>query len=439
MRIKYLLGYAIFVMQMLTFLAISSSNILAQDKEEEEIPKEQIPVEERETGDSFIENVGELPGRIVTLPLQLFFKGLSKVAGVIDYHEIVLRVTDWLTNEDGTRKVRPIFTPVSGGGLIFIQDNLFKHGMKFRALGSYGTRTRRHFYGGLRDPQLFAPKFGLHLAGFYQRKPDEDFFGIGNDSRKADQTNYLHEESRFAIDLISVPLSAVQFSAGFSYSNVNVKRGRDPNQPSLQDSASVFFDDPIPALFGAEMWSLLFKIYHDSRNATGHPTKGGEEYLSIEFSKELDGSEFGFLKYQIDLRRYIELFYKRVLALKVRTEITKNLAGQQIPFYRLAGLGGGDNLRGYRPVRFRDEDLMFVSAEYRFPIHSMVVATVFIEEGRVFSNIFDDFTFSDWKYSFGGGFRFRARSGNLTAIFDIAKSKEQIRFIFGLNTELRRF
>jgi len=431
----------------LILLTFNLHNVsFAQEKEDEETPKEQIPVGERKTGDSVIENVGELPGDLVTFPVRLVLKGISKTAKWIDFQNVYLRVTDWLTNEDGTRKVRPIFMPASGGGLIFIQDNLFREGMKFRASGSSGTRTRRNFYGGLRDTQLFSSKFGLELAGFYKRLPDEDFFGLGNDSRKGKptvrkgrltgETNYLHEESNFEGDLLYVPYKATQFAAGFSYSNVNIKRGRDDNHPSTD---TTFTEDEVPGLFGAEMWSLVLKFYHDSRNATAHPTRGGEEFFSVEFAKEIDGSDFGYRKYTLDLQRYVELFYKRVLAVRVRTEVTDKMEGREIPFYRLAGLGGADMLRGYRPVRFRDEDLMLFSAEYRFPIHLYTVVYGFFEEGRVFNNIFDDFTFNDFKYSAGGGLRFRARNGNLTAILEIAKSKEQTRFIFGLNTDLRRF
>ena len=432
----------------LCFYLLAGFNRLtfAQEKEDKEIPPEQLPVEERDTGDSFIENLGELPGDLVTFPVRLVLKGISKTAGWIDFQNVYLRVTDWLTNEDGTRKVRPIFMPASGGGLIFIQDNLFREGMKFRASGSSGTRTRRNFYGGLRDTQLFSSKFGLELAGFYKRLPDEDFFGLGNDSRKGKptvrkgrltgETNYLHEESNFEGDLLYVPYKATQFAAGFSYSNVNIKRGRDDNHPSTD---TTFTEDEVPGLLGAEMWSLVLKFYHDSRNATGHPTRGGEAFFSVEFAKEIDGSDFGYRKYTLDLQRYVELFYERVLAVRVRTEVTDKMEGREIPFYQLAGLGGQNSLRGYRPVRFRDRDLILAGVEYRWHVHSMAVAYGFFEEGRVFSNVFDEFSFDEFKYSFGGGLRLKSTDGGLIAIFEIAKSREQIRFNFGLNTDLRKF
>jgi outer membrane protein assembly factor BamA len=350
----------------------------------------------------------------------------------------VLRVTDVLTNEDGTRKVRPVFTPVSGGGLIFIQDNFLREEMRLRAAGSFGNRTRVNFYGGLRDTKLFSSKLGLQMEGFYKRVPDEDFFGIGNNSQRANETNYLHQETNFEIELVSQPIPRTLFAAGFSYSKVDIKDGRDPNKPSLLDSAAVF-GQPIPGLLGAEMGTLLVRIYRDTRNGTGNPTRGGEAYFSYEYAREIGGSDLGCSKVTLDLRRYNELFYQRVLALRVRAEITDNIGAKEIPFYRLGGLGGIEVLRGYRASRFRDKDLLLAGAEYRFPIHPSVDAEAFLEEARVYSDIFDQFSLKNFKYSYGGGLRIKSRDGNLVALIEIARSREQLRFYFSLNKGLRKF
>jgi len=437
MRQKVFSLRAIFVFGLCFYMGAGFNHLaFAQEKEDEKVPPEQLPVEERDTGDSFVENLGELPGDIITLPLKLFFKGVGFVTRVIDYNAIILRVTDWLTSEDEKRKVRPIFTPVSGGGLVFIQNDLFKKGMNFRTSGSFGIRTRRNFYGGLRDPQFFSSKFGIEAAGFYSRLPDEDFFGIGNNTLKRNETNYLHQESNFKFALISTPYKGTLFSAGLAYSNVNIKEGRDLNHPSLD---SLFTPAQVPGFFGTEMWSLQFKYYRDTRNVTGHPKKGGEEYLAYEFAKEINGDTFGYRKFTLDFRRYLHLFYDRVMAVRMLVEITDSQQNKQIPFYQLAGLGGPNSLRGYRPVRFRDKDLILAGVEYRWPVHTMAIAYGFFEEGRVFSNIFDEFSFGEFKYSFGGGLRLKSIDGGLIAIFEIAKSQEQIRFNFGLNTDLRKF
>jgi len=418
------------------FSVLSFGNFcLAQEKEEEKIPSRQLPIEERDQGDSFIEDLGELPGDIVTFPLKIVFKGVGYAVRVIDYNAVVLRVTDWLTSEDEKTKLRPSFTPGNGGGFAFKQDDIFKQGMKFRASTYFGIRTRRNFYGGLRDPQLLSSRFGIETAGFYSRLPDEDFFGIGNNSLEENETNYLYEERNFKFDLLS-KIGRNLFAVGLSYSNTDIKDGRDPNKPTLD---SLFTPAEVPGFFGAKMWSFQVKFYHQTRNETGHPTQGGETFIAYEFSDQISGESFGYRKFTFDLRRYINLFYKRVLALRFRAEITDNFNNDQIPFYRLAALGGQFALRGYRPVRFRDNDAMLGGVEYRWRVHSWAIGYGFFEEGRVFSDIFDEFSFDNFKYSFGGGLRFRGKDGGLIAVLEIAKSKEQIRLNFGLNTELGRF
>jgi len=85
----------------------------------------------------------------------------------------LLRVSDWLTSEDEKTKLRPSFTPGSGGGFAFRRNDIFKPGMDFRGSIYFGVRTRRNFYAGLRDAQLLSSRFGIEAAGFYARLPDE--------------------------------------------------------------------------------------------------------------------------------------------------------------------------------------------------------------------------------------------------------------------------
>ena len=95
--------------------------LLSQTDNKDDVPAEQLPVDKRDTGNSFVENLGKAPGKIITFPFYLIFKGVGAAAGAIEYKRAYLRVTDWLTNEEETRKVRPVFTPISGGGLLFME------------------------------------------------------------------------------------------------------------------------------------------------------------------------------------------------------------------------------------------------------------------------------------------------------------------------------
>ena len=412
-----------------TFLSNFQGLSYGQENDEKDVPREQQPVQDRKVGDSLVENLAELPGKLITAPFYFTIELLK----LLHVQKIYLRTTDLLTSEDGTRTLRPIFSPGGGGGATFRQRNLLHPGMTFRAHASFANKTRRLVHGDLRDPGLFSQKWGLHLRGFNWRKPTERFYGIGNDAKEEDRTDYLDEETSFEGTILFSPSKETSFGLGFAYSDVAIEDGRDNGQPNLD---SLFTPLEVPGFFGEKMWTVTLKIYSDSRNEAGHPRRGAEQYVAMQLSKDRN---LGYFKFIVDLRRYFNLFYRRVLAVRVRTEITDDLGNREVPFYRLPGLGGEDLLKGYQSYRFQDDDLAYVSAEYRVPLNPMVNLTLFVEEGRVFQNMLDDFTFSDWHYSYGGGLRFRASNGGLITSFIIAKSDEDTRILFGLNTEIRGF
>jgi len=415
-------------------LLVITSATLGQSEKGEDVPQKQRPVHEREHSDSFIEILGKLPGKIITFPIKLVFEGASAAAELIDYHHLYLRATDLLTSEDGNTKVRPIFSPVGGGGFLFGKDKFAGKGSSLRTSATFGIRTRRQIHGGLRFPRLFTRNIGLTISGSHSRLPDEDFFGLGRNSKEADETNYQHEENNARLGFLFTATEKSWFGLTGTYENVKIQPGRDSRTPSIEET---FTGKDIPGLSGAEMFSFMFHYYRDSRNSIGQPTAGSQILAAYSLSFENGGSDFGFQKITFDVKKYFELFYTRTLAVGFRGEITENLADREVPFYNLGGLGG-NLLRGFRPVRFRDNDLVLAGLEYRFPIHALIDIFVFGEEGQVFKDIFQDFSISDFKSSYGFGVRFHSRSGTVTGI-EFAKSNEQFKINFGLNTDLRRF
>jgi outer membrane protein assembly factor BamA len=408
-----------------------------QTNDEDAVPAEQMPVQERQTGGRFVDKAAALPGKIITFPLVVAFWGSGKIAAVIEDNNLPLKVERKLTSEDGRRKVRPVFSPGGGGGLTFVQKGLLKDALRLTARVSFGKRGRHLFYGRLKDPHFFRPNFGLTFLGLHEVKPDEDFFGIGNDTAGENQAHYRSEETLLDLEILAVPFGQARFGAGITYSDINIENAPVAGVPGLD---SLFSGQDVPGRQGSRMLTLNARYYRDTRDQIGHPRTGQEAYLAFERSQQIGGNRFGYHRLTIDLRKYLELFYRRVLALQFQTVLTEKIGGRAIPFYQLAGLGGVTNLRGYRPVRFRDQDLLMLAAEYRFPIHPSAVAYGFFQEGRVYQNIVDELPdFDKFKYSFGGGIRITSRDGGLTTVIELAKSKEQIRFILGLNTEFRRF
>jgi outer membrane translocation and assembly module TamA len=80
--------------------------------------------------------------------------------------------------------------------------------------------------------------------------------------------------------------------------------------------------------------------------------------------------------------------------------------GSEVPFYLMQTLGGTDMLRGFRDFRFRDKNLIYLSAEYRWEAAPAVELAAFYDTGKVASER-SDLGFNHLRHGFGAGIRFK--------------------------------
>ena len=80
-----------------------------------------------------------------------------------------------------------------------------------------------------------------------------------------------------------------------------------------------------------------------------------------------------------------------------------------MPTFKRASLGGSEDLRGYRPFRFRDDNLLAMNAEYRWEVFSGLDMALFGDAGKVFANK-SEFSLRHLESDAGFGFRFNARN-----------------------------
>jgi outer membrane protein assembly factor BamA len=96
--------------------------------------------------------------------------------------------------------------------------------------------------------------------------------------------------------------------------------------------------------------------------------------------------------------------------------------GDIVPFYMQPVVGGSDDLRGFRPYRFRDNNSMVLNAEYRFETFSGLDTALFVDGGKVFPN-YRQFNFANLEGSVGFGLRFNVRNAIFLRI-DVGFSHE---------------
>jgi hypothetical protein len=261
----------------------------------------------------------------------------------------------------------------------------------------------------------------------YRDFPQEDFFGIGPDSRNADRTDYQIKEGSF--DAVGGYQFNRFFGAGLrlGFSEVEIGEGTDNRFPSTQ---SLFNNVTAPGLndqpdFFHASGTLLF----DYRDKPGNPHKGG--LLGVSYSRYTDRSahQFNFNRFAFDARQFLPLGSpQRVLAFRFFTSSDNPDSNSRVPFYMQDSLGGSQTLRGYREFRFRDTNLLYLSGEYRWEAATGIEGALFYDAGRVFPDT-DSFGFNDLKTSWGFGVRFKTRTAVVFRV-DVGHSQEGTRIFF---------
>ena len=275
-----------------------------------------------------------------------------------------------------------------------------------------GSLTMRHVAGSKVDARVWGQRFEF---------PQEDLFGIGQDSQQGDRTNYLHESTEMGAELRWTPRRPVTLSGGLAYLQPHIGRGTDSRYPSTEqhfDAATLPGLNAQPDFLRTDLGAAL-----ELRDNPLHPHAGGRYAVSFSNYQDRDLGAFGFRSVTVDAQHYVPLPNRlRVIALRAAVVMTDAGSGQQVPFYYQPTLGGSQQLRGFREFRFRDQNSLVMSAEYRWEASWMLDAAVFVDAGKVTASR-SDLNLRDLATSYGVGLRVHSNSA-FVARLDLAFSRE---------------
>jgi len=275
-----------------------------------------------------------------------------------------------------------------------------------------GGLTMRHIGGSAIDARVWGQKFEF---------PQEDLFGIGQNSSRDDRTNYLHESTEVGSELRWSPKTFVTFSGGLAYLEPKIGRGTDPRFPSTElrfDEATLPGLTAQPDFLRTDVGAAF-----ELRDNPLHPHAGGRYAVTLSNYDDRTLGAYAFRSMTVDAQHYVPLPNKyRVVALHAAVVMTDADAGQQVPFYYQPTLGGSQQLRGFREFRFRDQNSLVMSAEYRWEASWMLDAAVFVDAGKVAARR-GDLNLRDLATSYGVGLRVHSNSA-FVARLDLAFSRE---------------
>ena len=242
----------------------------------------------------------------------------------------------------------------------------------------------------------------------YQSFPEEDFFGIGDGATSEARTSYKIAGNDITTRGFLNVRPWLRVGADIGYYSPNVGHGLDAALPSIEER---FTDVQAPGLLDQPNFfhhSLFAEA--DTRDRPGRPSSGGFYRASFSTWDDTTIQQFNFRRFDGEASRFVAIAgEKHVVAVRVGASYVDSADGQRVPFYFLPYVGGSDTVRGLVEFRYRDENMAFVNAEYRWGVHKYVDVVPFFDTGKVGQD-WHDINFKRMKTAYGVGARIHSDS-----------------------------
>jgi outer membrane protein assembly factor BamA len=258
---------------------------------------------------------------------------------------------------------------------------------------------------------IFFPKED-HIARFqasYSYYPD-DFWGLGNHTSFLDKEPFSQKQYFINPQFLKRIHGNLYLGVTYEFQHTG---------PVTYTPGGVFDKENIAGRHGGNTSGIGPILSWDTRNNAYSPDHGGFAEIQFEYFNQHLGSDFNFRLLSIDLRKFIHLSDKEVLAFQGLGGLTFG----ETPFRKLEELGGADMMRGYYGGRFTDKCLMAYQAEYRRFLFWRLGAVAFASTGEVAPTP-GKFELNGFHFAYGGGARFalsKEEKLNLRVDYGVAK------------------
>jgi outer membrane protein assembly factor BamA len=314
--------------------------------------------------------------------------------------------------------------------------NLFRYdtgGRQMQFIASLTEKIERKLLFNYVDPAFSNGRYFLTFGGTFFKNATSRFFGLGQTTQEAGETNYTAREARANWRFGVYANEVTQVAVGQRVRQVHLQRGA---------TDLPFTGDVYPTVDGVQGETIIVghraTFYYDTRNNLISPTDGMAVTAYAEINQNIRNSDFPvYSRYELEIKKLFPSESKRAILI-VRADLQATL-GDQVPFFEQSSLGGQNNLRGYGVDRFIDKHLIAASVEERIHLARAKIAGVaadfematFLDTGQVF-NSFKDVSFKDYRMTPGIGFRGIVRP-NVVGRIDYGYSKEGGAIFAGLD------
>ncbi len=329
-------------------------------------------------------------------------------------------------NADRTIGLYPTVIYNSGLGLsagaAFADTSTFGEHERLALQATTGMVTdepyRESFLASVSTGDRISKRLQLGLAGNFDRRPSDPFYGIGNGdivaapagapidprtSTIAVPTWLRYQEARVAATADLRIVDRVHVRATGALTQIELARSTTgPAIDEVYDPA-----DLVGWMNGVEhAYGELALSFDERKRVSLYEPRDlhADGWLATAFTgrvHRLDGGvdywHYGF-ETQYDWRLAKG---PRVIATRFHVDgVTGSLS--DVPFVELPYLGGGQFLRGYDYERFRDRIAAVGTVEYEWDLAQMISASVFVDVGRVYDTV-SEVTLANLRVGYGVG------------------------------------
>jgi hypothetical protein len=268
-----------------------------------------------------------------------------------------------------------------------------------------GVLSTKWYVGGdarLRFPSPL-PRLELWSSLAFRRFTQEDYFGLGSESLLDNRTNYAIHSLDVGGQAIVRVAPWLRVGSDIGYFMPRLREGTDPKWPPIE---RLFDATTAPGLFEQPEF-LHYGIFTtvDYRDERGNPRSGGYYRATLAQWNDRTLGRYDFRRFDSELHQFVPLGSGRhVLAGRFGLSYVNNDPGDAVPFYVFPSVGGANTVRSLAEFRFRDENAMYFTGEYRFGIHKYVQLVGFADAGKV-AHDWQDVNLHDLTPAYGAGVR----------------------------------
>ena len=312
----------------------------------------------------------------------------------------------------------------TGGGFALGPEYLVQNEegrFQFRVAAQTSTKLFQRYEAEFDASPFESDRIFLRFHAVNHNYPELQYYGPGPDSMKTGRSNYRLQDTAVDGD-VGVRLTRhLSLVGGTGYVMNDIGPGASTRLISTEQqfgpSQAPGIDRP------ADFLRYGGYLQFDYRDRPGGPRRGGNYTLQFNRFADRTLGRHDFNRLDLELQQYIPVLNERqVIALRARTTLTGTQQGQSVPFYMQPILGGSESLRGYRPYRFRDNNLLLLNVEYRYEIFSGLDMALFADAGKVAPRR-GLINFRELESTVGFGLRFNVRN-NVFMRIDTGFSQE---------------